>query len=193
MNPNKRNFFDWLFFQEPSAGTAPAVSPATHRPPPAQVGDRWVKLSVYLDIMPFDRIMSSFPFAIGRTDTPGGMKIDDKSVEKRHAIIDMQGSVITVTDNNSKSGVYVGTNRIMPGVATPLNRGDVIKIGPANIAVTDFSIGVQMSFNTPPQPAQQPMPPQPVSPRAFCGKCGMKNEAMGNFCNGCGSNLNTGG
>ncbi|MDR2182717.1 MAG: FHA domain-containing protein [Clostridiales bacterium] len=209
MSVKKRGFFSWLFFQDPDKGknkteAEPQAFPVDSGIPDLAPG--WANLSVFIDGVQTDMEMSVFPFNIGRIDSPGGIKIDDKGISRQHAIVDLQNGVLTITDANSKNGVTVGANKIFPGAPTPLQRGDSAKIGHAEIIFNDFSQPVMPGAVPPPEIAVRdaliggteflpgaapeaapaaPQPPQPVDGLACVG-CGAINKPDSKFCRGCG-------
>jgi len=138
MSIKKRGFFNWLFFQDPDKGKTPDTPGQPHLS--ADI-PRWVKVSVFIDGEQADMKLNTFPFSIGRIESPGGIKIDDKGISRQHATVNLQNGILTVVDANSKNGVTIGENKIMPGAVTPLQRGDSIMIGRAEIIFNDFSQG----------------------------------------------------
>jgi len=83
--------------------------------------------------------MTVFPFVIGREYFEGGLQLDNKSVSRRHAIVELQSYGITITDENSSNGVKVAGKRLVPGERLVLKSGDDINIGGVMISVMDIS------------------------------------------------------
>lgn len=75
-------------------------------------------------------------FKIGRYENENDYVLDDKTVGRFHAQIDIQREDVSITDLGSKNGTYINENRIYPYTKTFLNTGDIIKLA-----------GVSLSFN----------------------------------------------
>ena len=73
--------------------------------------------------------VTSTPFVIGRTDTNADYAVDARGVSRRHMQIDFEEGQYYVTDLNSTNGVAINGDKIVPMEATPINNGDIIKIG----------------------------------------------------------------
>jgi len=55
--------------------------------------------------------------------------IGDDSVSSRHALLDIGGSTLSLTDLGSTNGTFVNGTRLAPNAATPLQVGDKVKLG----------------------------------------------------------------
>ena len=73
--------------------------------------------------------VASTPFVIGRTETNADYAVDARGVSRRHMQIDFEEGQYFVTDLNSTNGVTINGDKIVPMEATPINDGDIIKIG----------------------------------------------------------------
>ena len=73
--------------------------------------------------------VASTPFVIGRTDINADYAVDARGVSRRHMQIDFEEGQYYVTDLNSTNGVAINGDKIVPMEATPINNGDIIKIG----------------------------------------------------------------
>lgn len=71
---------------------------------------------------------------IGRDPTRSSLVIHHPSVSSQHATVMLDRMM--VIDHNSTSGIWVGPNRIQPGVPTPLDPNGVIALGPVPIQVS---------------------------------------------------------
>ena len=139
----KRNFLSWLFFKDPIS-ERPVIEEnindmtefATQYS--TQFSNNWLKLSILYDDKEQSHKMAVFPFTIGRERTAAGLTIADKKVSRRHAVIDFQNGVFTVTDVNSSNGVEVNGRKIIPGVTSALRRNDILKLGQTEIVIIDF-------------------------------------------------------
>jgi len=213
----KRGFFSRLFFQDPdeTKGAVETKSPPQSNDftPSASVAAahaRWVKLSMYTDGKQTQMEMTTFPFVIGREMTQLGITLDDKSASARHASMDLQNNVLTITDLQSRNGVKLGDVKLSPNVAAPVTRGAVITIGRTEIIVTDFSgadvpaidssaLGETEFFNQTvfleeeaeikPTIKSEPSIVQNTEVKLFCSSCGAKNVHMQKFCANCGQKL----
>jgi len=94
---------------------------------------------LHLQNGPVLKKLTAFPFTIGRESLPSGLTLEDKSVSSRHAVMDLQDDMLTITDTNSRNGVKINDNVITPGVSTPINIGDTLVVGRTMITVADFS------------------------------------------------------
>ncbi len=65
---------------------------------------------------------------IGR-DATANVVIDDHFVSKRHAVLHVDGGIITVVDEGSSNGTFVNGVRLPPGQATNVMPTDVIHVG----------------------------------------------------------------
>jgi len=139
----KRGFLSRLFFQDPVEAKDAKYPPQSNNFPISASGSdahaKWVKLSTYTDGKQTQMEMTTFPFVIGREMTQLGITLDDKSASARHASMDFQNNLLTITDLQSRNGVKLGEAKISPNVAAPVTRGAVISIGRTEIIVTDFS------------------------------------------------------
>jgi len=224
----KRSLLSRLFFQEPKeekpAKSAVPSSPAPSRTPKIEVSladlnrpvpKNWVKLTVSIDGAQSVKEMTAFPFQIGRESSPDGIVIEDKNISRQHAVVDFQNGMLTVTDTQSRNGIRLAGEKLSPGRASPLSRGDILQIGSAEITITDHS-GVDLSpaaqteflghieFEAEEKHASAPVPqasqkpkPIPSAPKLGvvpaadievpCSKCGAINMGEDKFCSGCGA------
>ena len=228
-----RNFFRWLFFQDLvqkfyEKQDAPPMSKSDymyHGPQDRGVGpnpdfinhgpqDRWVSLKLYTGGEEIMETYYTFPLPIGRSTTAQGVAIDDSSVSGHHATLDFQDGILTITDAHSKNGVKIGENRLIPDIATPIEPGDVVTLGRAEMTVCDFSAGTaSITFGQDPtesinQTAFMENEPFPAargqtekrqsgfSPgavqRRFCSSCGAENANKTAFCTKCGQRFASG-
>ena len=114
-------------------------------PPPSAI---WINLLVVTGNKEFSQTLTSFPFIIGREQIEGGLRIDDKSVSRRHAVVDAKYFGISITDNNSSNGTILSGVKLTPGVAGMLSNGDVIKVGRTEIRVIGISEFVEEDEKT---------------------------------------------
>ena len=91
--------------------------------------------------------MTEFPFMIGREYSEGGLQLDNKSVSRRHAVVDMRSYGVTITDENSSNGVKVSGKRLYPGEKCVLKCGDDINIGSVLVSVMDISDSTELASN----------------------------------------------
>jgi transcriptional regulator with AAA-type ATPase domain len=67
--------------------------------------------------------------------------LDDGEVSRQHAVLRRRGTDSAIEDIGSRNGVYVNGVRLQPNRATPLEAGDVVRIG-GHIGVLTASPGV---------------------------------------------------
>lgn len=215
----KRSLLYRIFFKTAGVGREPAPgytqpasaaqpAPAAQPRPPM----RWITFAVRNEDEEVVREMNAFPFVIGREHFAGGLQIENKSVSRRHALVDLKDGEITISDQNSSNGVEISGKRLLPGEATVLRAGDLIKIGRVEMAVMDISDSpgrtaggefTEYSGRTeflmpkpPPAPPNVPVnapvnrPGQKAARPVYCTNCGSPNTAAESmFCTKCGGKL----
>jgi hypothetical protein len=79
---------------------------------------------------------------IGRSDEkPVDIDLEDQEppdriwCSRQHALITLEGEVMTIEDLNSSNGTYVNRTRVYPGQKRQLGVGDVIQIGTVHLKV----------------------------------------------------------
>ena len=70
-------------------------------------------------------LSSSQKISIGRT-ADSGIFLDDVTVSRKHATVELLGNSWTLTDEGSLNGTYVNTHRV---VKSSLVKGDEVQIG----------------------------------------------------------------
>ncbi|MCL2528466.1 MAG: zinc ribbon domain-containing protein [Defluviitaleaceae bacterium] len=162
MQKKRRNFVHWLFFQDPNKGKHTSaqedewqvlsqdefVEPIDIAIPLPYIGPerpfgaaptikRWVKLTVISDGTQEDTEVDTFPVEIGSVQS--SIKLSDKNISPRHAVMNLHNGVLTITDTHSQNGVSIGDIWLTPGVAYPVNIGDIILIGRTKLVVVDYA------------------------------------------------------
>ena len=66
--------------------------------------------------------------------------IDDPSISRRHAIVHVSGSAVTLEDLGSKNGTFIGGSRV--NQPQPLHDGDAITFGRVQMIFRMFSDGI---------------------------------------------------
>jgi len=155
----KPGFLYRLFFKDPyrDIGDLPEVDwqpnpldewPAADIPSPPYLGNdrpfgaaptlkRWVKLQISSAEIQANMELHDFPIEIG--SAPCSIQLQGKGISPRHAIMDLHGGVLTITDANSKHGVSIGNAWLDPGIDYIINAGDIILIGRTKITVLDYA------------------------------------------------------
>lgn len=72
---------------------------------------------------------SRFPFVIGKSRETSDYCLDKVGVSRQHLRIDRETDGFSLADLGSTNGTFVNSVRLRPGVATPVRRGDEIRIG----------------------------------------------------------------
>jgi hypothetical protein len=104
-------------------------------------------MSFVLRFGPRELDLKSGRFLIGRSETTQ-LPLDDPLVSRHHAAIDVNGSVVTLTDLESRNGVRVNGARITAPRALAL--GDKISIGSAELVFAERSeLGAQTLLQAP--------------------------------------------
>ncbi len=103
--------------------------------------------------------------SLGREPTRVNVAVSHPAVSGLHATIDFSSR--TVTDHDSKSGTYIGGNRIPPNQAMPLDASGILQLGPVTLSLGSLQPLVQAAPNfgggSLPAAAQAPMPmPMPM-------------------------------
>ncbi|MHC4223078.1 MAG: FHA domain-containing protein [Planctomycetota bacterium] len=63
------------------------------------------------------------------SDPINDIRLDDPTVERRHALIERDGEKVTITDLNSKTGTRINGAQLMPDVPATLDPGDFLSVG----------------------------------------------------------------
>lgn len=73
--------------------------------------------------------ISSLDFFVGRdlSQTEEGLMIQEASISRRHAVINREGTTISLKDEESRNGTYLNEKRIASCVSVPLKQGDMIR------------------------------------------------------------------
>ena len=120
-------------------GSNPRPEYYGQQPKPPESPGKWIKLLIISNGNETVREMTRFPFVIGREQPEHGLRIDDKSVSRRHAAFSILNDRIAINDENSSNGVEVSGEKLFRGESRALIRGDIIKVGHAEITVIDLS------------------------------------------------------
>lgn len=64
------------------------------------------------------------------------IRLDDPSITRRHAILQLQGTAWHVTDANSYAGTFHNGNQLASGQWAPLREGDVVRVGEVELVFT---------------------------------------------------------
>jgi pSer/pThr/pTyr-binding forkhead associated (FHA) protein len=99
---------------------------------------------------------------IGRDPARASLVIQHPSVSSQHATVMLDR--MSVIDNGSTSGTYVGATKIAPSQPTPIDPNGIIAFGPVPVSV-ELLMRLAQASRSPmasmPQLAQAPMPAQP--------------------------------
>ena len=193
----KRSFLYRLFFKDQAGnssdagvGKHPSESHAAHS------YEKRLRLLVRTNGTTINLEMTDFPFVIGREQTENGLLIDDKSVSRRHAVVDWQSTEPTIIDVGSSNGVEINDKKLLNGEAQILQRGDFVKIGRAEVCVLDIvyegcdDIGGDVTIESM-GGTEILIPRQPISGLSgstgwACESCGQNNQDGYMFCTKCG-------
>ncbi|MHC4933018.1 MAG: FHA domain-containing protein [Planctomycetota bacterium] len=63
------------------------------------------------------------------SDPINDIRLDDPTVERRHALIERDGEKVTITDLNSNAGTRINGAQLMPDVPSTLDPGDFLSVG----------------------------------------------------------------
>ncbi|MDO4477433.1 MAG: DUF6382 domain-containing protein [Lachnospiraceae bacterium] len=77
---------------------------------------------VVYDILPYRTI-------IGRSPEAADIRLDSKTVNPVHAVLERQGDELVIFDLNSRNGTRVNGQQLIPEMVCPLRPGDVIETG----------------------------------------------------------------
>ena len=92
---------------------------------------------------------------VGRDDV-ADLQIAEKSVSRRHALVQVENGTVRVTDLGSSSGTRINGARLTPDLPSSLEAGDFVQLG-----------RVTMTFHPQPPPAQKrPREKAPARPKA---------------------------
>ena len=98
-----------------------------------QTGDTRLHVTISIDgVVTTKPLPDEGELAIGRSNA-SGLAVNHVSVSRRHATLRV--SPLAITDEGSRNGTIVRGAKIPPGIATPLEAGDVVRIGDAALVV----------------------------------------------------------
>ncbi len=121
----------------PSAAPAPVVPAIPLSPPPPALATRPSSQGDMLHLLFPDegdgQRVESLPIQknslfIGR-DAENDITLDRPGISRRHARLDFDGREYTITDLDSKNGVYIEETRLAPGAPEPVEPGDNFRVG----------------------------------------------------------------
>jgi FHA domain len=131
-----------------STGPTPVAPPPAAAAPSAAEGAKLpADAKPKLVVLRGQKINAEFPIYeglnfIGRADEkPVDIDLEDQEppdriwCSRQHALINLEGGIVTIEDLNSANGTYVNRGRIYPGQKRSLNVGDVIQIGTVQMKV----------------------------------------------------------
>ena len=79
-----------------------------------------------------DRFNLRGPQIIGRKEAD--IIVNDKSVSRRHALVESDGHIVHVTDLGSKNGTFINGDKIKK---SPLKQGDILEVGDIELTFHD--------------------------------------------------------
>lgn len=213
-----RSFLSWLFFQDPAPKKGRKKEKSSAVPPiqdNSQESENWVRLFVKCENREDYITINEFPAIIGRVNTPEtAVVIENNSISRHHATINCNNGLFSVVDVGSKNGIKLLGERLTLGQEFPLNRGDMLTLGKAEIRVEDLSeeesafgsyhtdqvfsdvaqtdyiqLGSQSADFFASTPPHSPKQPQSISSTSAynCARCGFNNDGSMNFCVKCGT------
>jgi serine phosphatase RsbU (regulator of sigma subunit)/pSer/pThr/pTyr-binding forkhead associated (FHA) protein len=74
------------------------------------------------------------PATIGRLDN-ADVRVNSEQVSRRHARIEFNGTNWSISDTSSKLGTFVNRTKIEPNQPVPVRDGDILRLGPVELAV----------------------------------------------------------
>ncbi len=126
----------------------------------------------------------SLPIALGRdfNQMPSQMQgrpvsrmvLNSMEVSRFHVLIEQHSGSLVIIDQNSRNGTFLNGTRVAANSNAPLTDGDLLQIGPYQIAIS-FSANTQtvppsgnsQIFFNPSTQLPDPNQPSPVSPQGF--------------------------
>jgi DNA-binding NtrC family response regulator len=120
----------------------PGVGDATERdtaPQPLDGRERWFLAVRGVEPPRIIDLPDGSELTIGRAPE-ADLFIDDGRVSRQHAVLSRHGFEVTITDLGSSNGVVIN-GRALRGGRAALRRGDVVGVGPADLAVAVSSGG----------------------------------------------------
>jgi hypothetical protein len=74
-----------------------------------------------------DKLITSFPFVIGRNDS--NFDIPDQRISRQHLEITLHEGKFFVTDLESRNGTFIGETRLPPRTPMPINGLTIVRLG----------------------------------------------------------------
>ena len=163
MNMKKRNFWKRLFFRD-SPDTQPYKEESTNAPPPAPPkpdrpdsgtmllipdddskdipqdvnSEKKMQVAIYINDTVSHVEIDSFPCIIGRAPENAALLLEDKSVSRRHAVIDCIEGAYFIADTDSSNGVFVNDKKLEKNEKRQVHCNDTLRIGRIKLQITDL-------------------------------------------------------
>jgi pSer/pThr/pTyr-binding forkhead associated (FHA) protein len=157
--PRNRSLLSWIFLQDPTpkdeqkAAQIQKVQSPVNMPPYFQKAQRAQSLSTIRLFIKSEEMedyitVNTFPSTIGRVDDgETDIVIKDRSISKSHASIIYRDNVFYVIDNGSKNGIRIMGQILNPGAVTPINQGDILKLGRVEVHICDVFVEPEYKDN----------------------------------------------
>jgi pSer/pThr/pTyr-binding forkhead associated (FHA) protein len=138
----------WMFFKEPAYTEVQDTQSSRQNiiskgvPDPARTlsdQDKYVRLLIRVNGKEQQVEIVDFPCVIGRDAAEAAIALGDSSISRKHAVMDFGAAGLTILDSGSKNGVELNGRRIKPGAAEAVAEGALLRIGRAELRVTEVS------------------------------------------------------
>ena len=116
-------------------------------PSPVQAPNKWIRLAIRSEKVQTVVELTTFPVEIGSVQS--SIKLNDKGISPRHAVMDLHTDMLSIVDTHSQNGVSIGDNLIAPGVVYPVFPGDTVIVGSTEITVIDYSRNIEEDLAAP--------------------------------------------
>ena len=123
----------------PDGGTTILIpNDETHSVPQDARTNIRIKLSVFQNDSVFQSEITCFPCVIGRSPESSMLLLDDKSVSRKHALIEHAEGGYFISDAGSSNGVHVNGQKLDKGEKRQIQCNDDIQIGRAKLRVAEI-------------------------------------------------------
>jgi hypothetical protein len=103
-----------------------------------QGNNRFIQFSVDYQGYPDKILLDKFPCTVGRSKEDSDILVEDKSVSRKHAIVECTDGKYSIIDCNSSNGIQLNGSLISPGIPYALKIGDEVKLGRVDMKVTSI-------------------------------------------------------
>ena len=98
-----------------------------------------IEITIITDGKPNKAMIKTFPCVLGRSSLEANIILEDPSISRKHAVIDLVGGRFIIIDNNASNGTIVNGVKLNPGSMQAISTGDVVKLGRTEVQIMAVS------------------------------------------------------